>query len=194
MVDSHHGGTCQVCSENSTYLHGRTISGVAKGRKLPGFGDGFQQGVVIAGGVVFKAGESRLSNEVYIQLSGTIDLKGVTMTTSIKAKNKLSPKLAKIADEVTRRILETAQPQRVLLFGSSVRGEFTKDSDLDVLVIVRGPVHRRQLAQKINRNLHGIGAPVDIVVVTEEDVAQYGDKLGSILRPALMEGQVLYAR
>jgi predicted nucleotidyltransferase len=111
-----------------------------------------------------------------------------------ETKSKLSPKLAKIADEVTRRILETVQPQRVLLFGSSVRGKFTKDSDLDVLVIVQGPVHRRQLAQKINRNLHGVGAPVDIVVATEEDVAQYGDKLGTILRPALLEGQVLYAR
>jgi len=115
------------------------------------------------------------------------------MTIKTKTKSKLSPKLAKIADEVTRRILETVQPQRVLLFGSSVRGVFTKDSDLDVLVIVRGPVHRRQLAQKINRNLHGVGAPVDIVVATEEDIAQYGDKFGTILRPALLEGQVLYA-
>ena len=116
------------------------------------------------------------------------------MTIKTKTQNKLSPKVAKIANEVTRRILETVQPQRVLLFGSSVRGKFTKDSDLDILVIVRGPVHRRQLAQKINRNLHGVGAPVDIVVATEEDIAQYGDKFGTILRPALMEGQVLYAR
>ena len=81
----------------------------------------------------------------------------------------------------------------MLLFGSVVRGQFTKDSDFDILVIVRGPVHRRQLAQKINRNLHGVGAPVDIVVATEEDIIQYGDKFGTILRPALMEGQVLYA-
>ncbi len=115
------------------------------------------------------------------------------MTIKIKTKSKLSPQLTKIAEEVTRRILETVQPQRVLLFGSSVRGEFTKDSDLDVLVIMRGPVHRRQLAQKIDHNLHGVGAPVDIVVVTEEDIALYGDKPGTILRPALLEGLVLYA-
>ncbi len=111
-----------------------------------------------------------------------------------KTNEKLSPQVAEIADEVTRRILETVQPQRVLWFGSSVSGKFTKDSDLDVLVIVRGPVHRRRLAQKINRNLHGVGAPVDIVVATEEDVLQYGDKPGTILRPALREGLVLYAR
>ena len=116
------------------------------------------------------------------------------MRSKIKTKNNLSPKVAKIAEEVMRRILETVQPERVFLFGSSVRGDFTKDSDLDVLVIVHGPVHRRQLAQKINRNLHGIGAPVDIIVATEEDIAQYGNKPGTILRPALLEGQVLYVR
>jgi predicted nucleotidyltransferase len=114
------------------------------------------------------------------------------MTTTTQVK--LSPEVTKIANEVTRRILETVQPQRVLLFGSSARGEYTKDSDLDVLVIVQGPVHRRNLAQKINHNLHGIGMPVDVVVATEEDVAQYGEKLGTILRPALKEGRVLYAR
>jgi len=116
------------------------------------------------------------------------------MTTKSPRKPRLSPEVARIADEVTRRILETVQPQRVLLFGSSVHGIFTKDSDLDILVIVRGPVHRRQLAQKIDQNLHGIGAPVDIVVATEDDVTRYGDKFGTILRPALRDGQVLYAR
>lgn len=115
----------------------------------------------------------------------------------IKTKTKkyrLSPRVVKIVKEVTRRILETVQPQRVLLFGSCARGKLTKDSDLDVLVIMQGSVHRRQLAQKINRNLHGIGVPVDIVVATEEDVAKYGDKLGTILRPALLEGRLIYAR
>ena len=107
-------------------------------------------------------------------------------------KIKLSPQVAKVADEVTRRILATVQPQRVLLFGSGARGEFGKDSDLDILVIMREDVHRRQLAQKIYRSLRGLGAPVDIIVVTEEDVMNYGDKPGMILRPALKEGQVLY--
>jgi len=107
---------------------------------------------------------------------------------------QLSPQVAKIAAEVTRRILQTVQPQRVLLFGSSVTGKFTKDSDLDVLVIVRGPVHRRQLAQQIYRNLYGILTPVDVVVATEQDVQQHGDAIGSILRPALREGRVLYER
>lgn len=94
--------------------------------------------------------------------------------------------------EVTRRIVETARPQRIVLFGSAARGQLTADSDLDVLVIMRGPVHRRQTAQKIQRSLHGVALPVDVVVVTEEDVENSAAGGFSILRPALEEGQLIY--
>lgn len=99
---------------------------------------------------------------------------------------------ASIKKEVTRRIVASVAPQRVLLFGSATTGYLTEDSDLDILVVMRGVVHRRQTAQKIYRDLQGVGAPVDVVVVTEEDIATFGDKPGTILRPALAEGQVLY--
>ncbi len=114
------------------------------------------------------------------------------MISNISAKPSLSPQWAKIVQEVTRRILATVQPRKVVLFGSGGRAQITPESDLDFLVIVRGPIHRRKLAQKIYRNLHGVGAPVDIVVVTEEDIAKYGNTPGLIYKPALMEGQVLY--
>ena len=97
-----------------------------------------------------------------------------------------------ILDEVIRRVFKVVHPRRVVLFGSAARGEMELDSDLDLLVIVRGPVHRRSLAQEIYRNLHGIPLPVDVVVATEQDVEQYGDKVGTILRPALREGEVIY--
>jgi predicted nucleotidyltransferase len=98
----------------------------------------------------------------------------------------------KILQEATRRIVDVAKPKRILLFGSAVNGRMTPDSDLDMLVVVSRPVHRRQMAQKINRNLHGLGISVDIVVVTEEDIKKYGQRLGTILRPALMGGHIIY--
>lgn len=94
--------------------------------------------------------------------------------------------------ETTRRIVQTAHPRRIILFGSAARGSLTPDSDLDLLVIVRGPVHRRKLAQAIYRNLHGLDLPVDIVVVTEADVASQSNRPYSIIKPALDEGQVVY--
>jgi predicted nucleotidyltransferase len=114
------------------------------------------------------------------------------MTSQI-SELKITPiQWTRIKKEVTRRIVASVAPRRVLLFGSAAKGTPGADSDLDILVIMRGPVHRRHLAQQIYRDLQGVGAPVDVVVVTEEDIVKYGDKPGSILRPALNEGQVLY--
>ena len=94
--------------------------------------------------------------------------------------------------DVTRRIVEIASPQRIVLFGSATKGTMTPDSDLDILVIMRGPVHRRHLAQKIQRNLHGVALPVDVVVVTEDDIQNSSNSGFSIIRPALKDGEVVY--
>ena len=108
------------------------------------------------------------------------------MTTSEGFVTKNFPAaLIEVVNDVTQRILAVAGPQRIILFGSGVRGEIGPDSDLDFLVVVKGPVHRRRLAQQILRNLHGVSYPVDVVVATEEDIEKSGDQVGSILRPAL---------
>jgi len=108
----------------------------------------------------------------------------VTSTSTIPNK--------KLLDEVTRRIVESVRPQRVLLFGSAARGRMSKDSDLDMLVVMRKSVHRRQIAQRIYSNLHGTGIAVDIIVATEKDLEKYGERAGTILKSALQEGRVLY--
>ena len=67
-----------------------------------------------------------------------------------------------------------------------------KDSDFDMLVVMRDTAHRRQTAQKIYRNLHGSGIAVDIVVATENDLKKYGRRAGTVLKTVLQEGRVLY--
>ena len=67
------------------------------------------------------------------------------------------------------------------------------DSDLDLLVIKANVPHRRHLAQQIYLSLFGIPVPVDLVVVTPDDILAYGDKVGTIIGPALREGRQLYA-
>jgi len=86
-----------------------------------------------------------------------------------------------------------AQPEKIILFGSAARGEMGPDSDLDLLVI-KSRVHRRHLAQRIYRNLIGVGQAVDIVVATPEDLDRYGDSIGLVYKPALREGKILYER
>lgn len=53
----------------------------------------------------------------------------------------------KILDDLVQRIVEVAQPRRIILFGSAVRGDMRPDSDIDILVVAPDGTHRRQTAQ-----------------------------------------------
>lgn len=100
--------------------------------------------------------------------------------------------LEDILDKIIQRILAVVKPRKVILFGSAVKGEMGANSDIDLLVVVPSGMHRRKTAQKIYRNMIGVGFAADIIVVTEDDVEQFKDHIGMVIRPALEEGKVLY--
>lgn len=94
--------------------------------------------------------------------------------------------------QIIERIVEVAQPEKSILFGSAARGEMGPNSDVDLLVIKAG-ARRRDLAGRIYRNLHGVGEAVDVIVVTPEDIERYGESPALVIAPALKEGRVVYA-
>lgn len=100
----------------------------------------------------------------------------------------------KTIDEMVRRIVERFNPEKVILFGSHARGTAGPDSDVDLLVImsVTGSKHAQRL--RIREALSGIGLSKDVVLATPDEVSRYGDLVGTVLRPALQEGKVLYDR
>lgn len=105
-----------------------------------------------------------------------------------KAGTTLDPA---ILDDIIRRIVEVARPQQIILFGSAARGDMNRHSDVDLLIVKDG-AHRRRLAGRIYENLYGVGAPVDVVVVTPADVERYSDSHALVIKPALREGRVVY--
>jgi uncharacterized protein len=96
--------------------------------------------------------------------------------------------------EITQRIVAVSDPQEIILFGSQARGEAGPDSDLDLLVIKDGVASPRAEAARIYRALAGITTPVDVVVARSDYVRRHRDVIGTIVRPALREGKVIYAR
>ncbi|MGH2560626.1 MAG: nucleotidyltransferase domain-containing protein [Thermomicrobiales bacterium] len=98
-----------------------------------------------------------------------------------------------VLDEIVRRIVRVAQPQRIILFGSFARGDAGPNSDLDLLVIKAGHYHRGKLAGHIYESLIGVGQPVDVIVVTPEDVERYRNVHALVIAPAMREGQEIYA-
>lgn len=101
------------------------------------------------------------------------------------------PDKAVLAD-IVRRVVEAAAPDKIILFGSAARGEMGPNSDIDLLVVKAGKFNRWRVTMAIHRRLRGKGAPVDVVVVTPEEVELYGDSPYLVIHPAVTEGKVVY--
>jgi predicted nucleotidyltransferase len=96
--------------------------------------------------------------------------------------------------EMTRRIVERFDPEKVILFGSHARGEAGPDSDVDLLVVMPVAGSKREKGVEIGVALHDIRIPKDIIVTTPEAFEWRKEVVGTIERPAAREGKVLYAR
>jgi predicted nucleotidyltransferase len=97
-------------------------------------------------------------------------------------------------EEMVKQIASRFDPEKIILFGSHAKGTAGPDSDVDLLVVMRVKGSRRKKATEIDVVLKNAALPKDIIVVTPEDVARQRDLVGTIIRPALREGKVLYER
>jgi predicted nucleotidyltransferase len=102
--------------------------------------------------------------------------------------------LDEVLEEITRRIRAVSDPERIILFGSYARGDFTPHSDLDLLVIKDEVDSIHAEAGRIYKALADLALPVDVVVMRKAYVERYGELVGTVACPALREGKVLYAR
>jgi len=97
-------------------------------------------------------------------------------------------------DEMVQRIAERFDPDQIILFGSRARGTARPDSDVDLLVIMPVTGSKRETQIEIRCALHDIHVAKDIIVATPDEVERRRNIVGTIIRPALREGKVLYAR
>ena len=97
-------------------------------------------------------------------------------------------------DEVVRRVVEVADPDRIILFGSAVRGEMGPDSDLDFLVIKSGQYGRAKLEGELYVAMHGVGLAADFILVTPQQVERYKYAKFLVIHPALNKGVDVYNR
>jgi predicted nucleotidyltransferase len=97
-------------------------------------------------------------------------------------------------ERIVKRLVKRFDPDQITLFGSHARGNSRDDSDIDLLVVlpVTGSKRLKQLEMRVA--LHDIHVPKDIIVATSDKVARRRNIVGTIIRPALREGRMLYAR
>ena len=93
--------------------------------------------------------------------------------------------------EIITRIVDVVEPEKIILFGSAARGRAGRHNDIDLLVIKDGG-DSLDLMTQIYGRLHGVGAAVDAIVVSPEDVERFRDSHALVIKPALRDGTVVY--
>lgn len=106
----------------------------------------------------------------------------------------MDEKTARAVDEMVRRLVEQFDPEQIVLFGSQARGDARWDSDVDLLVIMPFTGSKREKQLELRLAVEGIMVPKDIILASPEEVARRRNIIGTLIRPALREGKVLYAR
>ncbi|MDE0013134.1 MAG: HEPN domain-containing protein [Candidatus Poribacteria bacterium] len=93
---------------------------------------------------------------------------------------------------MTDRIVREFDPLQIILFGSQARGDADRNSDIDLLVVFAELTDKRKTAIDIERALSDVPVAKDIIVSTPEELERSRPRIGSVLRYAQQEGEILW--
>lgn len=100
-----------------------------------------------------------------------------------------------VPESLLRSIVAEFAPQRVILFGSTARGEAGVDSDLDLLVVLDDNVPLEKLGAKaVHAARRGYTEPVDIIPCRVSVLRERARAKGSFAHIILRDGIAVYER
>lgn len=102
--------------------------------------------------------------------------------------NEVETELKRIVERLAANGVE-----RVVLYGSYARGDFHRDSDVDLLVVKNTP---ERFIDRIASTLEVTGAaiPIEVIVYTPGEIEMMRARRSGLLADAEREGKVLYER
>lgn len=96
--------------------------------------------------------------------------------------------------EAVKRIIEGFNPEKIILFGSYAYGQPTKDSDIDLMVVMDTDMKPYERAVPLRKALRDLGISKDIIVRTPQEFERFKNIIGTMIYTAAHKGKVLYAR
>lgn len=93
-----------------------------------------------------------------------------------------------------QRIVQTLDPEQIVLFGSYAYGAPTPDSDVDLLVIMETDATSAERSWAVSRLLIPRLFPVDILVRTPHEIERALAKGDFFIREIVTRGTLLYER
>jgi len=82
--------------------------------------------------------------------------------------------------------------RKIILFGSYARGDANDESDVDLMVVEKHVQSKVKEIVRLRKLLRPLRLPIDVMVVSEQDVKDWGALPGTALYWAIKEGEVLY--
>ncbi|MHB1775341.1 MAG: nucleotidyltransferase domain-containing protein [Acidimicrobiales bacterium] len=90
--------------------------------------------------------------------------------------------------------MDACDPRTIVLFGSAARGAARPGSDIDLLVVIDDEADWTTAAKAALLAVARLEPEVDVNVTTRARVDADREQAGTIIRPALREGRVVYER
>ena len=107
----------------------------------------------------------------------------------------MSPNLP-IIDKIVAFITSKVTPEKIVLFGSYARGDFKKNSDVDILILIKNLENERKVTGALYKALlnENISIPIDFIVIDYDKYNTLKNKIGYIYKTIEHEGKILYGK
>ncbi len=93
---------------------------------------------------------------------------------------------------ITQQLVEQYGAEKVILFGSAARGEFSDDSDLDFFIIKKNPPHLgKDRLLELDRLIH-YTLPTDMIVYRPEEFESLQRMGDPFIQMIIAEGKILH--
>ena len=99
-----------------------------------------------------------------------------------------------LIDKIVALIVSLVSPEQVVLFGSYARGEITKKSDIDLLIIKKNLKSEREINNLLYRAFfdNDIDVPIDLISIDYDKYKELNNKIGYIYKTIKEQGVILY--
>lgn len=81
---------------------------------------------------------------------------------------------------------------KIILFGSRARGDYTEDSDWDILLVtekkINREIKRKFLVESRRKIIKATNDPIDIIIIDKNHYEEYKNIYGDIVGIATLEG------
>jgi predicted nucleotidyltransferase len=97
-------------------------------------------------------------------------------------------------DQIIDIIVSIASPDKIILFGSYARGDYRKNSDIDLLILKKDLKNERELNNLLYRAFfeNEITIPIDLISVDYNKYDKLNNEIGYIYKTIKEQGKLLY--